>query len=226
MTLTVGPNLGLLMHGASGEEHYDELMKRWRVLDAIIQGRVVAVALNTPAPSPADGDCYTVGAAPTGAWVGHSNSLARWSAEEADWDIVQPHQGWRFWSELSATYYRFTGTAWVVENSLKSVSRTADYTLVLGDENAFVIHPGSDPSARTFTVPTEAAVPFDVGSTLMFVNEHGAGELTIAFAGGTVRRVASGELGGFVLAANAMAILFKTSANSWSAVVNGEVPAP
>lgn len=48
------------------------------VVDALLQVRVVSVGTNTPPGSPAVGARYIVGTAPTGAWAGQANKLARW----------------------------------------------------------------------------------------------------------------------------------------------------
>lgn len=71
MSLTNGPNLGLLVNGVAGEGHYTDLMKQWRGLDALVMPNVKGYLTNTPPGSPSDGDCYIVGAAPTGAWAGN-----------------------------------------------------------------------------------------------------------------------------------------------------------
>lgn len=48
------------------------------VVDALLQLRVISVGLNTPPASPAAGDRYIVGTAPTGAWAGQAGKVARW----------------------------------------------------------------------------------------------------------------------------------------------------
>lgn len=48
------------------------------VIDALLQVRVVSVGTNTPPGSPASGARYIVGTAPTGAWAGQANKMARW----------------------------------------------------------------------------------------------------------------------------------------------------
>jgi hypothetical protein len=48
------------------------------VIDALLGVRVVSVGTNTPPGSPTDGDRHIVGTAPTGAWAGQANKLARW----------------------------------------------------------------------------------------------------------------------------------------------------
>ncbi|MBN7822439.1 DUF2793 domain-containing protein [Bowmanella yangjiangensis] len=48
------------------------------IIDALLQIAVVSVGDNTPPVSPASGARYIVGTAPTGAWAGQANKLARW----------------------------------------------------------------------------------------------------------------------------------------------------
>lgn len=48
------------------------------VIDALLQCRVLTVGTNVPPGSPASGSRYIVGTAPTGAWAGQANKLARW----------------------------------------------------------------------------------------------------------------------------------------------------
>lgn len=48
------------------------------VLDALTQVHVLSVGTNAPpATAPAEGDRFIVGTAPTGAWEGHANKMAR-----------------------------------------------------------------------------------------------------------------------------------------------------
>lgn len=114
MTLSVGPNLGMLVHGALGEEHYDELMAQWRALDTLIQCNVISMALATPPGSPADGATYIVAASPTGAWAGKATNLARWSAVLGAWEFFAPKEGWKAYCLADDLDHKFNGTAWVV----------------------------------------------------------------------------------------------------------------
>lgn len=52
----------------------------------------VAVGVgNVPPASPSSGTCCLVGATPTGAWSGHANALAGWSA--GGWRFIDPVEG-------------------------------------------------------------------------------------------------------------------------------------
>lgn len=113
MSLTSGPNLGLLINGDEGEEHYAELMRQFRGLDFLIQPHVLDKDLTSPPGSPADGDAYIVGISPSGAWSGHATDLARYSSVETAWEFFDPKEGWEVWVDDENKRYRFTGSAWI-----------------------------------------------------------------------------------------------------------------
>ena len=126
MALTFGPKLGLLVNGALGEEHYDELMAQWRALDTLIQCNVISMTVATPPASPADGDTYIVAASPTGTWVGKATNLARWSAVLGAWEFFLPKKGWRMFSYSDNLNYQFSGTAWVVSGGASGVQSVVE----------------------------------------------------------------------------------------------------
>lgn len=63
------------------------------LLDAIVQATVEDGPLDTPATSPAPGQCWLVGAAPTGAWSGRAQALA--VSTVGGWRFVTPREGMR-----------------------------------------------------------------------------------------------------------------------------------
>lgn len=78
-------------------------------IDALLQVRVISVGTNAPPASPTDGDRYIVGTAPTGAWGGQSNRMARWLGG-----------GWQFFDAAIAvnladdSLYIHGSTGWLV----------------------------------------------------------------------------------------------------------------
>lgn len=114
MTLSLGPNLGLLVDGAAGEGHYAQMMALLRGLDALVMPRVLSVGANTAPGSPSDGDMHVVGTSPTGVWAGKANNLARRSAVAGAWEFFAPKPGWRV-SDSSNAYsvLTFNGTSWI-----------------------------------------------------------------------------------------------------------------
>jgi len=60
VTLTTGGNLGLLINGAQGDLHYNELMARWRGIDGLCQPVAKTTNSLTSPGSPANGDVHIV----------------------------------------------------------------------------------------------------------------------------------------------------------------------
>lgn len=94
-------------------------------------------------------------------------------------------------------------------------SQSAAYTLVAGDSGKHILHPSADTTARTFTIPANASVAFQVGTAITFVNQNGAGALTIAINTDTMRQAGTGATGSRTLAANGMATALKITATEW-----------
>lgn len=112
MALSSGPNLGLLVDGGAGETHYAELMRQFRGFDFLVQCSVINRTTATPPTGAADGDAYIIAASPTGAWTGHVNKLARWSAKQGSWEIFTPKQGWRAHVNAETLNLTYTGASW------------------------------------------------------------------------------------------------------------------
>lgn len=65
---------------------------------------------NTPPGSPASGDRYLCGTAPTGAWAGHANDIAEY---DGSWTFTDPVLNNTVYITASLTTKRFNGTSWV-----------------------------------------------------------------------------------------------------------------
>lgn len=96
---------------------------------------------------------------------------------------------------------------------------SADYTIVAADSGGTILHPSSDTTARTVTIPANASVAFPAGTAITFVNQNGAGVLTIAINTDTMRLAGAGTTGSRTLAANGMATAVKITATEW--IING-----
>ena len=105
---------------AQKEMTHNEALVR---IDAAVQPNVVALGLATPPTDPDDGACWIVGDSASGAWSGHDQQLAIWTA--AGWRFVAPTLGFAVWLAESGVSARFVDGAWEV-----GVAR-AD-TLILG----------------------------------------------------------------------------------------------
>jgi hypothetical protein len=98
-------------------------------------------------------------------------------------------------------------------DALGQNSKSAAYTTVLKDANKHILHPAADNNARTFTIDSNANVPYPIGTTLTFVNEINT--VTIAITSDTLAMVGSGSTGSRTLAANGMATALKITATKW-----------
>lgn len=94
-------------------------------------------------------------------------------------------------------------------------SQSAAYALVLTDGEKHIFHPAADTTARTWTIPANASVAFPIGTAVTFVNENGAGVVTIAITSDTLRWAGSGTTGSRSLAANGMATALKVTSTEW-----------
>ncbi|TZG29275.1 DUF2793 domain-containing protein [Sphingomonas montanisoli] len=81
-------------------------------VDMLLHPVVQAVGTNTPPAGPANGQCWIVGDAATGAWAGHGGELACRSA--GGWRFVAPQPGMAVWSVADAVWAYRVDTDWVV----------------------------------------------------------------------------------------------------------------
>lgn len=94
-------------------------------------------------------------------------------------------------------------------------SKSAAYTTVLADANKHLYHPSADTTARIWTIDSNANVPYDIGTTLTFVNDSSAGVITIAITTDTLVLAGAGTTGSRTLAANGQATAIKVTATRW-----------
>jgi hypothetical protein len=94
-------------------------------------------------------------------------------------------------------------------------SQSAAYTTVLSDSSKQIFHPSADTTARTFTIDSNANVPYPIGTTISFINQNGAGTLTIAITSDTMRLAGAGTTGNRTLAANGIATAVKIATTEW-----------
>jgi hypothetical protein len=94
-------------------------------------------------------------------------------------------------------------------------SQSAAYTLVLADSGKHILHPSADTTARTFTIPANGSVAYPVGTAITFINQNGAGVITIAITTDTMRLAGAGTTGSRTLAANGVATAIKITSTEW-----------
>jgi len=107
------------------------------------------------------------------------------------------------------------GTDSVGFRNIPQNSQSAVYTLVLADSGKHIFHPSADTTARTFTIPANSSVAFPVGTAITFINQNGAGVVTIAITTDTLRLADDGGTGSRALAANGVATCIKVTSTEW-----------
>lgn len=228
MTAQTLPNTTLAAGFSENETGWSAPMNRnLRVIDALVNGRVVDKDLNAPPGSPAAGSMYIVGSAPTGAWAAQAGKLAVWAAGDdlsSQWIFVTPKSGWRVWVIDEAADYRYT-SAWAIIASGSSGAapvswntQTASYSLLLSDAmNGVAMNVAS---ANNLTIPTNASQAIPIGASIL-IEQQGAGVTTVVAASGVTLRAR----GAAVKTAGqyALATLVKRGTDEW--IVSGDLVA-
>lgn len=98
---------------------------------------------------------------------------------------------------------------------IRQNSQSADYVLQLTDVAKHIYHPPSDTASRTWTIPANSSVPFQIGTPVTFANGLGAGIITIAINNDTLILAGTGSTGPRTLAAGSNATAFKVEPTVW-----------
>lgn len=97
-------------------------------------------------------------------------------------------------------------------------SQSAAYTTVLADSGKCVFHPSTDANARTFTIDSNANVPYPVGTAITFINMTSQ-VVTIAITSDTMYLSSAGTTGSRSLAQYGVATAIKMTSTTW--IING-----
>jgi hypothetical protein len=93
-------------------------------------------------------------------------------------------------------------------------SKSADYTLVIGDSGKHIFHPVGDNNARTFTIPANSSVAYSIGTAITFIN-MAAADVTIAITSDTMYLSSAGTTGSRTLAQYGSATAIKITDTNW-----------
>lgn len=105
------------------------------------------------------------------------------------------------------------GTSKVGFRQVPQRSSSANTTTVAADDGKHLYHPTSDNNARTFTIDSNANVPYEIGTCITFVNDKNV--LTIAITSDTLVWAQDGSTGSRTLAENGMATAIKVTTTRW-----------
>lgn len=133
------------------------------LLDIEVQATVEEIGRDVPPAAPEPGRCWIVGAAPTGAWIGHAGSIAGWTA--GGWRFVAPRVGLAARHVPSGHEAVHDGTRWRT-GDLRGVRLLIDGQQVIG------------PRTPAITVPIggstiDAELRTCVGTILNSLRNHG-----------------------------------------------------
>lgn len=110
MPASTHPNLPLSYNWTLGDPYKTEMDQNLVMLGALVGLSVISRTLDTPPASPANGDRYIVGSAPTGDWLGHAGKIALWI--NAAWVFYTPKTGWIAWIEAESKLSVRSGGVW------------------------------------------------------------------------------------------------------------------
>jgi Protein of unknown function (DUF2793) len=79
------------------------------IADMLMQPVVQSIASSPPA-APQPGQCWIVGASPSGVWAGHAGAIAGWTS--GGWRFVAPLDGMQAWSIADNCVAMRGGGAW------------------------------------------------------------------------------------------------------------------
>lgn len=93
-------------------------------------------------------------------------------------------------------------------------SQSAAYTTVAADAGKHIHHPSTDANARTFTIDSNANVPYPIGTAITFTNRT-SNVVTIAITSDTMYLAGTTMTGSRSLAENGMATALKVNTTTW-----------
>ena len=94
--------------------------------------------------------------------------------------------------------------------------QSANYTLVLGDAGKQIFHPASDANVRTYTIPANAAVAFEIGTVVLFTVENGGVPVKVSITSDTLV-FGAGTTGSLFVPVNNTLMAIKVTATKWMA---------
>ena len=86
-----------------------------RLLDILVQLRLVGIGAETPPETPVEGEIHALGDTPTGDWAGQAHMLA--VRLDAGWSFLAPQPGWHGWDMAKEELRIWDGSNWVLPTS-------------------------------------------------------------------------------------------------------------
>jgi hypothetical protein len=128
-------------------------------LDLLVAGAVEEPPVNAPPASPGTGQCWIVGASPSGAWAGKPGHVAGYTA--AGWRLIAPTDGMVLIVRSTGTFATYRGGAWDI-GEVRTGSVKVAGQQVIGAQQAAIANPSGgstvDAEARTALAAILAAL--------------------------------------------------------------------
>ena len=134
-----------------------------QMLDALVAAAVEEPPRSSPPASPLAGDCYIVGAQPTGDWANHAGHLAAYSS--AGWRYLAPIEGLRAYVRSTGTVATYRGGSWEI-GLVRASSVLVSGQQVVGERRSGI----SNPSGGS-VIDSEARAA--IGAMLAALRAHG-----------------------------------------------------
>ena len=148
--MTQSARLGLAFLQAAQLQKEGTVNEGFAALDIAVSAAVDGYLLNTPPGSPAVGNCYIVGASPTGDWAGHALALAGYTA--GGWRFLAAFAGLSALDKASGEVVTFASGVWE-KGHVRAAKMSVAGNQVVGARLAAVTDPTGggtvDAEART-----------------------------------------------------------------------------
>lgn len=120
-------------------------------LDALVDLYLLGQFINTPPASPADGDLYLTGGAPSGTWTGYAYKIAY--CIDGGWRFFTPFNGLRAFVAGSNAFLLYVGGSWIdLDYASKTGTETLTNKTLTGALVATQYAVASPSSGSTYTV--------------------------------------------------------------------------
>jgi hypothetical protein len=122
------------------------------LIDAALHPVAQSAGDNDPPSSPVAGQCWIVGASPTGAWAGQASAIAGWT--EGGWRFVAPKPGMLVWVIAEGLWARKVGSGWLI-GDIAAASISVAGEQVVGPQQPAI---GDPAGGATIDVEARAAI--------------------------------------------------------------------
>ncbi|MCE8009865.1 DUF2793 domain-containing protein [Aestuariivita sp.] len=109
----LSPRLGLPYIQPSQAQKHVTHNEAVRVLDTLVQMRILAFGVTTPPGGAVPGACYAIGVGAVLDWAGQDGMLA--IADDTGWQFLAPSEGWIAWDETDRQIRVYSGGIWIAQ---------------------------------------------------------------------------------------------------------------